>query len=140
MRAVLQRVIRASVSVDGETVGRIEGGLLVLVGAAHGDTVEGAQRLARKAAELRIFPSLSLRAGSPRPSGFERSLVEAGGAALVVSQFTLLSDVRKGRRPSFVEAERVTGSERRLRAAGLQDRGMIASRRGASGRTWRWSW
>ena len=96
MRAVLQRVTRASVSVDGQVVGSIGPGLLVLVGVATGDTSEDAQRLARKTAELRIFAG---GAGT-----FDRSLLEAGGEALVVSQFTLLADVRKGRRPSFTAA------------------------------------
>lgn len=104
MRAVMQRVLRAAVRVDGETVGSIGPGLLVLVGVAEGDGPEQARRLAEKTSELRIFsdgdPSTSLRAGSR----FERSLVESGGEALVVSQFTLLADVRKGRRPSFTRA------------------------------------
>lgn len=105
MRAVLQRVTRASVSVDGETVGSVGPGLLVLLGIAKGDGTEQADRLAAKIAELRCFsdPSASLGAGSP-PRPFNRSLVESGGEALVVSQFTLLADVRKGRRPSFTGA------------------------------------
>ncbi|MEX2159460.1 MAG: D-aminoacyl-tRNA deacylase [Dehalococcoidia bacterium] len=96
MRAVLQRVTRASVSVDGEVLASIGPGLVVLVAVAIGDTPEGAQRLARKTAELRIFA-----AGDNR---FEGSLLDTGGVALVVSQFTLLADVRKGRRPSFANA------------------------------------
>ena len=106
MRAVLQRVTRASVVVDGETVGSIGAGLLVLLGVARGDGPEEARRLAGKTSELRIFadPSASLGAGSPAPRGFSRSLLETGGQALVVSQFTLLADVRKGRRPSFTDA------------------------------------
>ncbi len=104
MRAVLQRVTRASVSVDGERVEAIGAGLLVLLGIARGDGPEQARRLAEKTAELRIFPSISLGAGSPASSQFALSLVESGGAALVVSQFTLLADVRKGRRPSFLDA------------------------------------
>jgi len=104
MRAVLQRVTRASVSIEGETVGAIGPGLLVLLGVARGDGPDGARRLAAKIAELRIFadPSASLGAGSE--GRFSRSLVETGGSALVVSQFTLLADVRRGRRPSFAEA------------------------------------
>ncbi len=106
MRAVIQRVTRASVTVDGETVGSIGHGLVVLLGVADGDGPAQANRLAAKIAELRIFadPSASLGAGSPPPRGFNRSLIESGGEVLVVSQFTLLADVRKGRRPSFVAA------------------------------------
>jgi len=106
MLAVLQRVTRASVAVDGETISSIEAGLLVLVGVANGDQPEDAVKLARKSADLRIFsdPSASLGAGSPSPRRFSVSLLDSGGDALVVSQFTLLADVRKGRRPSFVAA------------------------------------
>ncbi len=86
----------ASVSVGGETVGAIGAGLVVLLGVARGDGPEQARRLAAKTADLRIF------AGDG--SQFERSLLESGGAALVVSQFTLLADTRKGRRPSFTQA------------------------------------
>jgi D-tyrosyl-tRNA(Tyr) deacylase len=84
------------VKVDGETVGAIGPGLVVLVGAARGDTPERADRLAQKTAELRIFPDAAGR--------FNVSLLESGGEALVVSQFTLLADARRGRRPSFTEA------------------------------------
>ncbi len=105
MRAVLQRVTRASVVIEGETVGAIGPGLLVLLGVARGDGPDEASRLAAKTAELRIFaPSASLGAGSPGPHRFNRSLLETGGSVLVVSQFTLLADTRKGRRPSFAEA------------------------------------
>jgi D-tyrosyl-tRNA(Tyr) deacylase len=101
VRVVLQRVSRASVTVEGETVGAIGRGLLLLVGVGHTDTDEVARRLAAKCAEMRIFPDAEGR--------FNRSLIDAGGGevgaeALVVSQFTLLADVRKGRRPAFVEA------------------------------------
>ena len=96
MRAVLQRVTRATVTIDGEAVGAIGPGLLVLLGVAQDDGPEDARRLATKTAELRIFADAEGR--------FNRSLLESGGAALVVSQFTLLADVRKGRRPSFVAA------------------------------------
>jgi D-tyrosyl-tRNA(Tyr) deacylase len=87
-------------------VGSIGAGLLVLLGVAQGDGPEEARRLAAKTAELRIFadPSASLGAGSPAPRRFNRSLLETGGEALVVSQFTLLADARKGRRPSFTAA------------------------------------
>lgn len=96
MRAVLQRVTRAAVTIDGETVGAIGPGLVVLLGVARDDGREEARRLATKTAELRIF--------ADDESRFSRSLLETGGEALVVSQFTLLADVRKGRRPSFAAA------------------------------------
>ena len=96
MRAVLQRVTRATVTIDGEAVGAIGPGLVALLGVAQDDGPEEARRLATKTAELRIFADAEGR--------FNRSLLETGGAALVVSQFTLLADVRKGRRPSFVAA------------------------------------
>ena len=96
MRVVLQRVLRASVTVDGEEVGVIGRGLVALVGAARGDTAEEAHRLARKTAELRIF--------SDHEGRFNLSLLDVGGEALVVSQFTLLADARRGRRPSFTDA------------------------------------
>ncbi|HEX6724876.1 MAG TPA: D-aminoacyl-tRNA deacylase [Gaiella sp.] len=96
MRAVVQRVSSASVRVDGETVGTCGRGLLVLIGARHEDTSESATRLAAKIARLRIFPDAEGR--------FDRSLLDTGGEALVVSQFTLLADTRKGTRPSFTDA------------------------------------
>ena len=96
MRVVVQRVSRASVTVDGETVASIGRGLLALVGVADGDSEEEAVRLARKCAELRIFTDAAGK--------FNLSLLDAGGEALVVSQFTLLADTRRGRRPSFVGA------------------------------------
>lgn len=96
MKAVIQRVTRASVSAGGETVGEIGAGLVALVGVAHDDTDEDARRLAEKTAGLRIFSD---------PEGrFNLSLLDTGGEALVVSQFTLLADTRKGRRPSFTRA------------------------------------
>ena len=92
VRAVLQRVTRASVAVDGEVVGRLDGeGLLALVGVTHDDGPEQVERLARKIAELRLLRD-------------ERSVVEAGAGVLVVSQFTLHGDARKGRRPSWSAA------------------------------------
>ena len=96
MRAVVQRVSRASVRVDGEVVGACGPGLLVLVGAGHDDTAETAERLAGKLARLRIFSDAAGR--------FDRSLLDTGGEALVVSQFTLIADTRKGNRPSFTGA------------------------------------
>jgi D-tyrosyl-tRNA(Tyr) deacylase len=96
MRAVVQRVTGAEVAVDGETVGRIGKGLLVLVGVAEGDGPEDADVLAAKLVGLRIFPD--------DEGLMNRSVADAGGEVLVVSQFTLLGDIRKGRRPSFTRA------------------------------------
>ena len=98
MRVVLQRVNRAAVRVDGETVGEIGAGLLALVGVAEGDDEATTDRVAAKAAGLRIFSDAEGR--------FNESVAEIGGAVLVVSQFTLISDLRKGRRPSFTGAAR----------------------------------
>jgi D-aminoacyl-tRNA deacylase len=96
MRAVCQRVSEARVRVDDTVVGEIGAGLCVLLGVARGDAPADAERLAAKIARLRVFPD-----GDGR---FDRSLVDVGGAALVVSQFTLLADTAKGNRPSFAEA------------------------------------
>ncbi len=96
MRAVVQRVERGAVSVSGRTVGAIGAGLVVLVGVAHSDTHDDARTLAAKLLGLRIFPDAAGR--------MNRSIVESGGEVLVVSQFTLLADVRRGRRPSFTTA------------------------------------
>jgi D-aminoacyl-tRNA deacylase len=96
MRAVVQRVSQAQVVVAGELVGRIERGQLVLLGVAVGDGDDDARQLAQKIVELRIF--------NDDDGKMNRSLAEAGGAMLVVSQFTLLGDCRKGRRPSFIDA------------------------------------
>jgi D-tyrosyl-tRNA(Tyr) deacylase len=96
LRALIQRVTQACVSVEGETVGAVGRGLAVLLGVARGDVVEDAERLARKTAELRIFPDAAGR--------FDLSLLDVGGEALVVSQFTLLADTRRGRRPDFTAA------------------------------------
>src|SRR5262245_36119721 len=96
MRAVIQRVSEASVTVDDVVVGRIGPGLLVLLGVGAGDGTAEAALLAQKIANLRIFPDADGR--------FNRSLLDAGGGALVVSQFTLYADTRRGRRPSFSDA------------------------------------
>jgi len=96
MRALIQRVSQASVTMDGEIVGAIGEGLVVLLGVTHGDTEEEADWLARKIAGLRIFED--------REGKMNVGLLDAGGAALVVSQFTLYADASKGRRPSFVDA------------------------------------
>ncbi|MEW2428563.1 D-aminoacyl-tRNA deacylase [Micromonospora sp. NPDC047644] len=91
MRAVVQTVGRASVTVDGEVVGAIENGLLVLLGVTHTDTAETVQTMARKVHEVRILDG-------------ERSAADTGAPILVVSQFTLYGDARKGRRPSWSAA------------------------------------
>ena len=96
MRVVIQRVSRASVTVGGEDMAAIGRGLLLLVGVAQGDGEVEARRLATKTAELRIFPDAEGK--------FNLSLLDVGGEALVVSQFTLLANARKGRRPSFTDA------------------------------------
>jgi D-tyrosyl-tRNA(Tyr) deacylase len=98
MRAVVQRVSQASVVVDGKTVGAIEHGLMILLGVTHNDGPAEADWLARKIAGLRIFED---HAGK-----LNLSLLDVEGQALLVSQFTLYADVRKGRRPSFVDAAR----------------------------------
>jgi D-tyrosyl-tRNA(Tyr) deacylase len=94
MRAVCQRVAEARVRVDGQVVGEIGPGLCVLLGIARGDAET--ERFAAKIARLRIFPDADGR--------FDRSVLDTGGAALVVSQFTLLADTGKGHRPGFSEA------------------------------------
>jgi D-tyrosyl-tRNA(Tyr) deacylase len=96
MRAVVQRVREARVEVDEETVGEIGHGFLVLLGVAEDDTEEDAVYLAEKIVNLRVFEDSAEK--------LNRSLIDAGGAMLVVSQFTLLGDCRKGRRPSFSHA------------------------------------
>lgn len=96
MRAVVQRVSRAEVRVDGRVVGRIGRGLLVLVGIATGDTREKGKALAEKIVNLRIFDD--------EQGKMNRSLLETRGAVLCVSQFTLYGDCRKGRRPSYDQA------------------------------------
>ena len=96
MRAVVQRVKHSSVKIENEMVAQIQNGLLVLLGVARGDTAQDADYLANKIINLRIFED---------PAGkMNRSLLETGGELLAVSQFTLIADCRKGRRPSFIEA------------------------------------
>jgi D-tyrosyl-tRNA(Tyr) deacylase len=118
MRIVLQRVSEARVEVNGATTGSIGGGLLVLLGIRSGDTHADAEYLAGKVANLRVFRDSDGK--------MNRSVKEIGGAVLLVSQFTLYGDCRKGRRPSFVEAaapEEARGLYEnftaRLRAEGL---------------------
>jgi D-tyrosyl-tRNA(Tyr) deacylase len=96
LKALVQRVTKASVTVDGETVGQIGHGLVVFIGVAQGDTEKDAQYLADKVCNLRIF--------ADEASKFNRSALDVRGELLIVSQFTLLADARKGRRPSFTEA------------------------------------
>jgi D-tyrosyl-tRNA(Tyr) deacylase len=96
MRAVIQRVNFASVTIDGDEVSRIDGGLLVLLGVEKGDTEKDADILLDKVIHLRIFEDVEGK--------MNRSLLDISGQLLVVSQFTLLADCRKGRRPSFTDA------------------------------------
>jgi D-tyrosyl-tRNA(Tyr) deacylase len=104
MKVVVQRSGEAEVKVDGDIVGRIEHGLLLLVGVTHDDEEESARYLADKIVNLRIFEDENGK--------MNRSLKEVGGAVLSVSQFTLYGDCRKGRRPSFVHAARPEHAER----------------------------
>ncbi|SHI55057.1 D-aminoacyl-tRNA deacylase [Wenxinia saemankumensis] len=104
MKAIIQRVTEASVTVEGEVVGRIGPGLLILVCAMRGDPDDAPARLAAKVAKLRIFAD---EAGK-----MNRSLLDTGGAALVVSQFTLAADTRTGNRPGFSTAEEPGRGER----------------------------
>jgi D-tyrosyl-tRNA(Tyr) deacylase len=96
MRAVIQRVQKGQVTVEGETIGAIGPGLVILLGAGQGDGQAEANRLAAKIANLRIFADAQGKTNL--------SLLDVGGEALVISQFTLYADCRKGRRPSFVHA------------------------------------
>jgi D-aminoacyl-tRNA deacylase len=96
MRAVVQRVSQASVQVDGQTTGAIDTGLLVLLGVAKQDTPQDALYLARKILNMRVFPDAEAK--------LNLNLSQAGGSLLVVSQFTLYGDMRRGLRPSFDEA------------------------------------
>jgi D-tyrosyl-tRNA(Tyr) deacylase len=104
MRAVLQRVSRASVTVEGAVIGQIGRGLLVLLGVEQSDSEDDARQLADKSIQLRIFDDAEGK--------MNLSLAEVGGAMLVVSQFTLLGDCRKGRRPSFIQAAAPETAER----------------------------
>lgn len=104
MRAVVQRVTQARVVVAHEVVGEIGPGLCVLLGIARGDEAPEAERLAARVAQLRIFENEEGR--------FDYSLLDTGGAALVVSQFTLIADTAKGNRPSFAEAAEPEVAER----------------------------
>ena len=119
MRAVVQRVSRARVTVNGEVTGEIAGGLLVLIGVSQSDSESAADYLVEKIAGLRVFEDSEGK--------MNRSLAESGGAALVVSQFTLYGDVRRGKRPSFDAAARPEQARKlyehfvgKLRAAGVR--------------------
>lgn len=101
---VLQRVSQAAVAVDGREVARIGAGYLLLVGVEDGDDVHIAHRMADKVAALRLFPGEEGR-------GFDRALADVGGEVLVVSQFTLMGDVRRGNRPSWAAAARPESAE-----------------------------
>ena len=98
MRALVQRVSEARVRVDGEIIGEIEHGVLALIGVTHDDTPAQATKLAEKIAHLRIF--------TDDDDKMNLSVLDAGGSVLVVSQFTLYGDTRKGRRPGYVDAAR----------------------------------
>ena len=120
MRALLQRVIRASVEVDGQTIASIGPGLLVLLGVGHADDEATTAALARRVTELRIFADDEGRTN--------RSINDMGGAALVVSQFTLFADTSRGRRPGFINAAPPDLADRlyrrfadELRTAGVAD-------------------
>ena len=119
MKALVQRVSRASVSVNGKIVGKIGPGLVVFLGVAQGDSKEDASYLANKVVNLRIFADES--------SKFALSVLDTRGAILIVSQFTLLADSRKGRRPDFTAAapldlakELYESFVEQVRAAGLK--------------------
>lgn len=103
MRILLQRVRYGSVVVEGDTVGEIGVGLVLLVGTTHQDSETEATKLAQKVVNLRIFED--------EDGKFNRSLLDVGGDVLVVSQFTLYADARKGRRPSFIDAARPEQAE-----------------------------
>ena len=103
MKAVVQRVSHARVLVDGTVRGEIEAGLCVLLGIARGDAAADAERMAGKVARLRIFEAADGR--------FDRSVLDTGGAALVISQFTLIAETAKGTRPSFSDAAPASDAE-----------------------------
>ncbi len=122
MRLLLQRASRAEVRVDGRVTGRIDAGLVALVGVGHGDNVEVARAMARRTAELRIFPDDEGRTN--------RSLLDVGGAVLAVSQFTLYADTSRGRRPSFLRAADPEVAQRlyEVYAAALEELGVQVGR------------
>lgn len=127
MRVLLQRVTSGRVVVAGETAGEIEQGFVALVGLTHADTRADVERLAHKTANLRVF--------SDQQDKMNRSLLDIGGGVLVVSQFTLYADARKGRRPSYIQAARPEQAEPLVRyyADCLQQAGVTRVEQGVFG-------
>lgn len=127
MRVLLQRVSAGSVTVDGELSGEITEGFVALVGVTHSDTEAEAERLAKKTANLRVF--------SDSEGKMNRSLLDVAGAVLVVSQFTLYADARKGRRPSYIQAAQPDSAETVIRhyAACLAEAGVLRVEHGVFG-------
>lgn len=119
MRAHVQRVSRARVSVDGRAVGEIGPGAVILLGVKKGDRDEDARRLADRCADLRCF--------ADEAGNLNRSLTDVGGSALVVSQFTLYGDTSRGRRPSWVQAARPEQAEPLIEALVEELRGLGAT-------------
>ncbi len=118
MRALVQRVSRARVSVEGEVVGSIEQGLCVLIGVTHNDTLAQVNKMADKLVKLRIF--------SDAEDKMNLSVIDVDGDILIISQFTLYGDARKGNRPSYVHAARPEVAEPLIEAlvCSLQDQGL----------------
>lgn len=127
MRVLLQRVTSGSVRVDGLQAGSVGQGFVALVGVTHDDTREIAERLAQKTAHLRVFPD---EAGK-----MNRSLIDVGGGVLVVSQFTLYADARKGRRPSYISAAQPEHAEPLVQhfANSLKQSGVVTVEHGVFG-------
>ncbi len=121
MRAVVQRVTKASVTVNGEVAGQISRGFLVLLGVAEGDVAADAELLAQRIGGLRVFDDSEGK--------MNLSLADVGGQMLVVSQFTLLGDCRKGRRPSFIAAARPETADQLYRhfVAKIEEQGIAVS-------------
>ena len=127
MRALLQRVSRAEVRIEGRTVASIEGGLLILLGVGHDDDETAAAALARRVTELRIFADEAGRAN--------RSILDVAGSAIVVSQFTLYADTSRGRRPGFTDAALPEHADRLYQrfAAALGEAGVTDVQTGSFG-------
>jgi len=121
MRAVVQRVLQASVTVEGEVVGQIDQGLCALVGVAHQDDERHVEQLVNKVSQLRVFEDAEGK--------MNHSLGDIGGALLAVSQFTLLGDVRRGHRPSFTLAMEPERAHQLFEAfcAGVRSRGIVVA-------------
>lgn len=119
MKVVVQRSKEAYVEVEGKTVGRIDHGLVLLVGIKHDDTLEDIQYVANKIVNLRVFED--------EQGKMNRSLLDAGGAILSISQFTLYGDTRKGRRPSFIDAAKPEKANELYKAFNemLREKGVI---------------